>query len=150
MKKFRYRLAPLLTVKEHAEKQRQREHAQALQQVYSQQQLLTELARRTHETVRGSQAAVSARPNVLLAQMTSRYLAKLRRDAITGTELLRAYQTEAERRRLVLVEATREKRKLEKYREKLRERYYQDLDQSERKELDEVSGRAFIHRRHVS
>lgn len=146
MKKFRYRLAPLLTVREHTEKQRQKEHAQALQQVYDQQQMLQQTARRIRETVAAAQAADSDRPNVVLAQMASRYVAKLRRDSINGTELLRAYQTEAERRRLLLVEATKEKRKLEKYRDKLKERYYRELDLVERKELDEVAGRAFVHR----
>ena len=43
MKKFKYRLEPLLKVKSHLEKERQREHAQATREVLRQKEHLAGL-----------------------------------------------------------------------------------------------------------
>lgn len=147
MKKFRYRLEPLLKIKSHVERQRQKEHAAALNQVYRQQEVLEEIESRRQDTFRKQAEKLSGRVSTVRLQMATRYLSKLRRDTITGTELLRGLEEEAERRRVKLIDATKEKKIFEKLKERKHEKYQGEINLGERKELDEIAGNSHIFRR---
>lgn len=148
MKKYRYRLEPVLRMKEHVEKQRQKEHAVALQQVHIQQDKLASISAEKQQTMDAQRERMTGplRPHQLL--IASRYLVKLKRDTITGSELLRALEREAEVRRTRLVEATKQKKIHEKLKEKLQQRFVSEIETHEKKELDEiaVNGYRFRHR----
>ncbi len=148
MKKFAYRLEPVLKMKAHVEKQRQKEHAVAMQQVYIQQDKLESIAAEKQQTFESQRQRMTGplRPHQLL--VASRYLVKLKRDTLTGTELLRALEREAEVRRMRLVEATKQKKIHEKLKEKLQKKFVDEIETHEKKELDEiaVNGYRFRHR----
>ncbi|MEW6049864.1 MAG: flagellar export protein FliJ [Candidatus Zixiibacteriota bacterium] len=146
MKKFKYRLEPLLRLREHLEKQRQKEHAVAILQVQRQEQHLAEI-----ENARGATMDIQRRYSevgiaAFRLQMTSRYLLKLKRDSLTGGELLKGLEREAEKRRLRLVEATKQKKIFEKLKERRQEAFYREANSSERKESDEIAGRSYTAR----
>jgi flagellar FliJ protein len=148
VKKFAYRLEPVLKMKAHVEKQRQKEHAVAMQQVYIQQDKLESIAAEKQQTFESQRQRMTGpiRPHQLL--VASRYLIKLKRDTLTGTELLRALEREAETRRMRLVEATKQKKIHEKLKEKLQKKFVEEIETHEKKELDEiaVNGYRFRHR----
>jgi flagellar protein FliJ len=139
MKRFRYRLEPVLKIKEHHERQRQKEHAAALQQVMNQQSRLEQIETEKQRTFDQERPHLtgSLKPHLLMS--ASRYLVKLKRDTLMGRELLRGLETEAERRRQRLVEAAREKKTYEKHKEKLERRFAESLEQKEAKLLDEMA-----------
>ncbi len=147
MKRFRYRLEPLLKIKSHVEKQRQKEHAAALHQVYRQQEHLDEIESKRQDTFKHQSERLTGKLSAVQFQMATRYLAKLRMDTLTGKELLRGLEQEAERRRVKLVEATKEKKIFDKLKERQRERYLTELDHTEQKELDELSGNRHLYRK---
>lgn len=147
MKRFRYRLEPVLKMKAHVEKQRQKEHAVALQQVLIQQDKLASIAAERDHTIEAQRERLTGplKPHQLL--VASRYLVKLKRDNLTGTELLGALEREAEVRRSRLVEATKQKKIHEKLKERLQERFLKELDSHEKKELDEIAVNGYRFRR---
>lgn len=141
MKKFRFRLESLKKIKEHKEKERQKEHATAVQQVLIQQDKLREI-----ETTRlhamASQRTAHEAPGHLSASALlsySRYYLKLKREKITGTEMLRALEGEAEIRRQKLVEAARERKTYEKLKERQLEKFLKSTEQVLSKENDEIA-----------
>ena len=135
-------------MKAHVEKQRQKEHAVAVQQVYIQQEKLQSIASEKQQTIESQRERLTGplHPHQLL--IASRYLVKLKRDTVTGSELLRALEREAEVRRTRLVEATKQKKIHEKLKEKQQQRFVADIESHEKKELDEiaVNGYRFRHR----
>ncbi len=147
MKKFRYRLEPILKIKSHTEKQRQKEHAVALQQVYRQKEQLSEIDRERERTFEFQRSRLQGpiRTHQLLAG--SRYLVRLKRDTMTGSELLKGLEREAERKRLQLVEASKQRKIYEKLRERQETKFNQEVEQHERKTLDELAVTTFVHRR---
>lgn len=147
MKKFRYRLEPVLKMKAHVEKQRQKEHAVALQQVYLQQEKLESITAERRQTceLQRTRMTGTLRPHQLLS--ASRYLVKLKRDTITGSELLRGLEREAETRRVRLVEATKQKKIHEKLKEKLQQKFVAAFEDHEKKELDEIAVNGYCFRK---
>ncbi len=139
MKRYRYRLEPVLKIKAHLEKLRQKEHALAMQQVMSQQARLEEIETEKLSTIEQERGLLSGplRPQLLMS--ATRYLVKLKRDAIMGRELLHGLESEAEKRRLRLVEAARERKTYEKHKEKLQKRFVESVEQKEAKQLDELA-----------
>lgn len=146
MKKFRYRLEPVLKMKAHVEKQRQKEHAVALQQVSIQKEQLESIAAERQQTceLQRERMTGTLRPHQLLS--ASRYLVKLKRDTITGSELLRGLEREAEVRRMRLVEATKQKKIHEKLKEKLQQKFVTEIEDHEKKELDEIAVNGYSFR----
>lgn len=146
MKKFKYRLEPILKIKSHAEKQRQKEHAAALQQVYRQKEQLSAIdaeRRKTFDFQRSKLQGTIQTPQLLAA---SRYLVRLKRDTITGSELLRGLERESERKRLMLVQAAKERKIYEKLKERRQAKFNQEVEQHDRKTLDELAVVTFVHR----
>ncbi|MEW6413030.1 MAG: flagellar FliJ family protein [Candidatus Zixiibacteriota bacterium] len=138
MKKFRYRLHALLKVKEHIEKERQKKLAFTLQRVQEQELKLTEIDGFS-ETTRDRQRE-SATGTFSVAEMLviSRYLFKLKRDSLLGQEFLKALKKEEDARRGELLEATRERKKYEKLKERQQEDHNQHIEMVLAKESDET------------
>ncbi|MCK4373036.1 MAG: flagellar export protein FliJ, partial [candidate division Zixibacteria bacterium] len=136
MKKFKYRLQALLKVKEHIERERQREHASAVQKVHQQSNELDRLDRSRDSNV--SQQRDQMKENLLVAEMLvySRYLARLKRERLAGTELLKALEEEREKKRTDLVEAAKERRVLEKLKERQLAKHNAEIEQVLTKEGD--------------
>lgn len=139
MKKFKYRLQPLLKVREHKEKEQQKELAQALGKVATQKEELDELLSHRSETVDDQRARMSGTITVADLLVCSRFLLHLKKSTIVGREVLRGLEAEADKSRMRLVEAAKERKIYEKHKEKLKEKYFEEMKLIENKEMDEIA-----------
>ena len=143
MKRFSYRLEPLLKVKAHREKEKQRDLAEALQHVYAQKDKLGEIDTQREQTVSHQRRSLTGTLILRELLVCSRYLTRLKKDAVTGQELLRGYERTADEKREKLVEATKEKKIYEKLKEKQQDDFMKSVEDAERKENDEVAGNCY-------
>ena len=139
MKKFHYRLAALLKLKEHREKERQKELAQAMHKVVRQKERLQAIDGHRRTTLDYQRDSLSGRLSLTQLQACSRYLVKLKGDSLLGRETLRGFESDAEKKRQLLVAASRERETYEKHRDKLSDRHYKEAEQAEAKENDEIA-----------
>jgi flagellar protein FliJ len=138
-KKFKYRFAPMLKVKEHREKERQRELAEAIGRVVEQKARLKHLDTARSRTVERQRDRLVGTISVAEALVCSRYLVRLKRDRMAGGELLRGLERQTEHKRLALVEAARERKIYDMLRDKQQLRHRQQIEKDEQKALDEVA-----------
>ncbi len=139
MKRFKYRLQALLKMKEHIEKEKQKELAASSKQVQSKEQELNTVEQSRSRTLDIQRNELEGSFSVAEMLVISRYLHKLKRDTVVGKELLRALKQEEERKRQKLVAATRERKKYEKLKEKQQQKHYEDIESILTKETDETA-----------
>lgn len=144
MKKFKYRLESLLKIKRHLEKEKQKAHAHAMNQVQDQLDALDSIDLTRVTTLNDQRKVMSGRISLAEALVYSRYIMKLKKDRLTGDGLLSAYEKSAEKKRVALVEASRERQIYNKLKEKLKERYVKDQVHEERKQADEIATTCFV------
>jgi len=142
-KKFKYRFEPMLKVKEHREKERQRELAEALGKVQDQKAALMKMDTRRLTTMEQHRSKLVGRVSMAEALVCSRYLLRLKRERVAGSELLRGMEREAEKRRQKLVEAARERKVYELLKDKQQTRHRLDIEKDEQKDLNEVATNNF-------
>ncbi len=142
-KKFRFRFEPMLKVKEHREKERQRELAETLTKVQDQKASLMKMDTKRLNTMEHHRSKLVGRVSMAEALVCSRYLLRLKRERMASSELLRGMEREAESRRQKLVEAARERKVYDLLKEKQQMRHRQGLDKDEQKALDEVATNNF-------
>ncbi len=138
MKKFRFRLEPLLKLKAYREKEEQKLHAAAYSRVISQEnKLLTINFDRGNNQKRLVQFLAG---NIDVSKLIgfSRYFLKLKKDELLGREMLKVFQKEAEEKRLKLLEATRQRKIFEKLKERHLEKYQKEYELLDQKNQDEV------------
>lgn len=145
MKKFKYRLQALLRVKEHIEKERQKNHAVALQKVHRQTDELDRIDGSREENLSSQRDQMTQHVSVAEMLIYSRYLARLKREQLAGNELLHILEGEAEEKRIELVAASKDRRVLEKLKEKQSAKHHDEIDQALTKEHDEIA--LICHRR---
>lgn len=142
-KKFKFRLAPLLKLREHREKERQKEHAAAMGELDLQTQANSHLDTERVNTLDQQRTRLAGRISVAEALICSRYIIKLRRRRLAGDELVHALRKDTEKKRFRLVEAARDRKIFELLRDKQQLRHRRDIDMQEQKELDEVATAPF-------
>lgn len=139
MAKFAFNLQAVLRQREHLEELRQREFAAAQAEVTRWEAALRELdgtmriatqeMRDTHLTGRLDMSFISAH---------RRFTFAMQRKALELAQQIAAAQALADKARLALVEATKQRKIIEKLREKQFERWRTDLAMKETAALDEV------------
>ena len=139
MKRFKYRLQPLLNVKSHIERERQKEHALALEKVMRQKEQLSQVNARRESTLLEQRSKLLGRIMITEMLVYSRYLLKLKKNTLAGLETLRGLNTNAEEKRQVLVEASKERQIYEKLKERQQDRYNKESARQEQKETDEIA-----------
>lgn len=139
MKRFNYRLQPLLNVKSHIERERQKEHALALEQIMRQEEQLSRVDAQRESTLTEQRAGLIGSISIARMLIYSRYLLKLKKSTLAGIETLRGLKKNAEEKRLVLVEASKERQIYEKLKERQQERYNKESARQEQKETDEIA-----------
>ena len=139
VKKFKYRLQALLRVKEHIEKERQKDHAIALKNVHRQNDELDRIAGSRSENLSAQRGQMTLHVSVAEMLIYSRYLARLKREQLAGDELLHVLEGEAEGKRVELVAASKDRRILEKLKEKQSDKHHAEIDQALTKENDEIA-----------
>ena len=143
MKKFKYRLEALLKMKEHFEKEKQKEHALSLQRVRTQENNLSELESEKNQNFMKHRTKLKGSLSVAEMLVYGRYMIKLKRNSFSGEQMLDALRKQEEGKRSELLEATKEKKIQEKLKEKQHEIYIDDLKLLENNENDEIAGNNF-------
>ena len=141
-KKFKFRLEPLLKLRKHREKERQKEHAEARAKVYEQESSLQNMDRHRLTTLDTQRKRLTGSISVAETLICSRYLVKLKRDRLAGNELLHGLRKEEETRRDKLVSSARERKIFEMLREKQEKKHLDEIHKADQKELDEIASMA--------
>ncbi len=139
MRKFRYRLEALLKVREHLERERQKQLALSTQKVMDQNAELVQIHQTRQSTLDDQRVRISRPFGAAEMLVVSRYLQKLKRDTVVGEELLRVLKKDEEAKRRLLLEAARERKKYEKLKERQRDHFIKEYDQMMSKETDEIA-----------
>ena len=138
MKKFRFQLEPVLTLRKQAERLKQKEFASALQVLRRCRESIVETLKAMDETRRGMRAAENREVDMKAVLAHRRYLNHLEmRLSALGREH-EALAGKAEEKRLELVEAAKKKKSLEKLREKRIAGYNYEAAREEVKFFDEI------------
>jgi len=150
MKKFKYRLETLLKVKEHIERQKQKDLAITSQKVMQQNNILKQI--RDQNSTALEKKRKSSEGKILVSEMLiySRYFLKLKKDNIAGLELLRALNKTQEVKRLALLEASKNKKIYEKLKERDQEKFNKEIEEILLKESDEIGLNVFRLRKSQS
>ena len=149
MKKFRYRLQALLKVKEHIEKEKQKDHAVALQHVHNQQDRIEKLGDDKTATVERQRGAMTGSLSVAEMLVFGRYLLNLKKQQVAEEEILKAARKVEAGKREKLLQATKDRKIYDKHQEKQFEKYGKEVRLQETKESDETAGNShrLKHRR---
>ena len=139
MKKFKYRLQTLLNIKEHREREKQKEHASAMQKIYSQVDRLKMIEDYKQNMFNSQRYKMTSSISIAEMLIYSRYLLKLKRDRLTGKEFLRVLEKNAEEKRQDLVEASKQRQIYEKLEEKQKEKYDAEVRLAMTKDSDEIA-----------
>ncbi len=147
MKRFAFRLEPILRLKAHREKEKQKNHAVAVQQVIQQEQNLADLAQNRRERQEELRSYLTGRLDVSHLKAFNRFFIKLKKDEIAGKELLGAYRKNAEQKRAELVEASRERKTYDKLKERQFEKFKKEYLSALQKEQDEIALQVTRHKK---
>ena len=147
MKKFRYRLEPILRLKAHKEKEEQKIHAAAVKKIVDQKNCLAAIDGDRKANQSHLRNYLTGPVSLFRLSTYSRYFLKLKKDELTGNELLKAFQKNAEEKRLKLVEATKQRKIYEKIKERRHEEYIKDYELISQKENDEIASQSLQHKK---
>lgn len=143
MKKFKYRLQSLLKVKEHIEKEKQKDHALALQQVYNQEQSLRGISQEKKNTLTQQRRGMTESLSVAEMLIYTRYILKLKREMLAGGEMLNAFKKSEVEKCQLLLEASKERKIYQKLKERRQEQFNHDVNVQTTKENDETALNSF-------
>jgi flagellar FliJ protein len=147
MKKFKFRLERLLQIRAHIEKEKQKLLGQAAHKVAAQENYLTELNHCRCHVQEQERHFLGGRLNTHLLSNYSRYYLKLKKNELTGRELLRVLISEREKKRQDLVEATKQKKIYEKIKERKLVSYHRETEMIMQKEQDEMASQMLVHKK---
>jgi flagellar protein FliJ len=146
MKKFQFRLEKVLQLKKHTETEKRKNLGMANHNVHSQNQKLLGLLQTRVGTQQKQRELLGGKVNIMQQLGYSRYYLRMKRDELTGRELLKAMEKEREKKRIELVEATRQKKIYEKLKERQQDKYSKELNLALQKEQDEMAAQSYLYR----
>lgn len=135
-----------MKMRAHTEKEKQKLLAASTQQVQEQENSNLSVAKNRQGTFDKHRQATEHSFTVAEMLVISRYIHKLKRDAVVGEELLKALRREEEKKRRDLIEARRERKKYEMLKEKQQAKYHQEVEKALTKESDEIAVSNFRYR----
>ncbi len=145
MKKFSFRLEKVLKLKERMESLKRGEYGDAVKLVDDRQRALDGLdIERDRCAAEENEFLVGTGLNVVRLRAYSRYFNRLRGEVKVTTEIMRALEKDAEVKRQELIVSSREKKTLERYKEKLESVHLQEMDKAEQQELDELGAVQYV------
>ena len=115
----------------------------AVEQVNAQKSTLDKLAAKKIQTADAQRQIQSGKLSVYQLQSYSRYFVLLKKETLTGQELLRGFERDADQKRRKLIEAAKQRKIFEKLRETQQTKFYKHIDEVEKKEADEVGLNSF-------
>ena len=141
MKKFKFRLQRVLDTKEDFERQRQRELGEAQQGLMIAEEKLDTLNREAEEQDERQRILISGRAKVAELMVNNRWRVELRKRIALQSKEVKRCERLVEERRLILLEATKERKVLEKLKEKQREQHRKEYFGEQQRILDEIGSR---------
>ena len=148
MKKFRFRLQKVMEYKEEIEKQRKLELSKSKQRVYDEEEKLKQLRRRDSACRKQIQEkGMAERIDPREMDLYYQYLKVLEAQMKHQNGCILGAKEVMEEKRQILLEATKERKILEKLKEKKHVEYSSDMARRERFVLDDLSSTAFARRR---
>ena len=139
---FKYRLAPLLKIREHVRSEKQAELNKAHEAArFVEEELERVRGEIAHSLEQGLQAAQQEQIDVNFLLNLRRHQAFLITQQEHATKQLEEIRQEIERRRIALMEADREVKVLEKLREKMKAKHHQEEALADLKQMDEIASR---------
>ena len=143
MNVFRFRLQSILDLRTRKEDGLKKDFSLALEALYAEEERLKALNRDLEAQLAQWDAEANGRTDISDFVMYDQYLAHLKKRILGQIRQIKVQQEKTETVRLDLVEATKDKRVLER----LKERHYTDyrnrLDRLEQKFLDEIGTRKY-------
>lgn len=139
MKKFKYRLEAILKVREHIEKEKQRDLAAATRKVNDQFGELKQIDQNRSGTLSTQSEKMRGRLSVAEMLVYGRYIMKLKRDTLAGREVLKVLRKDESQKRGELLEASQARRVYQKLKERQHDHFLKEASRSESKESDEVA-----------
>ena len=136
-------MEPLLKMKEHQEKERQKILAAIQQKRLNQEEEIQNIYIEKTSVLENNQKKIETSFTVAEMLIYSRYLHKLKRDNLVSNELLKAITNDEKEKRKLLLEAARERKKYEKLRDKQRDKFYKAVKEHDNKESDESAISSF-------
>ena len=140
MKRFEFRLEPVLRLRDQTEKTRQREFAQAVQEVRRCEGDIRHTLGEIEDSREGLRQAEMREIDPWQLVFHKRYLNHLEKQLHGLRGELQALARKAEAKRLELVKASKEKKSLEKLKGKQRGEYEYEAAREEQKMFDEIGG----------
>ena len=139
MKKFTFRLEPLLKLRVHEENEKQKKFAAAHEKVRRQEDANRHVAENHRSLVDRQRHTLEGPLSTVILQSYARYFRKLKTEQMTGQQMLAVLKRDAEAKRRELVAAARERKKFETLKEKQLERFNAEAARREQKETDETA-----------
>ncbi len=139
MKKFHYRFQALLKAREHAEKERQKQYAAILRRIRDEEQVLERIAERRRQVLDRQRRRMTGTISLAEALIYSRYLLTIRRQTLAGRELLKGLGQSEKDGRQRLLAASQERKKYEKLKERLQERFQHSARRQLANEANEIA-----------
>jgi flagellar FliJ protein len=136
-----------LRLKAHREKEQQKIHSEALQNVYRQREYLNNLYEDRIVKQTALRRVLHGKLNIGQLLNFSRYFIKQKKDELSGVELLKAFKINSENKRKELVEATRQRKIYEKLKERRFDSYKRETLIHTQKEQDEIASQLTQHKK---
>ena len=138
MAKFIFKMQSILNLKERIEDQKEQEFAKALQILASARQILENLTNEKHHTIAKLRGEMGIKISPLDFQAYNNYIEVLKQRIEQQLLAIREAEAFVEKKRLELVEATKERKMLDKLKENKREEFIEEEKHSEQKQVDEI------------
>jgi len=138
MARFRFKMDSLLKLRENLEEQKKNEFGKAAAELERQKRTLARLNDEKSSMVQAFQVAVKEQIDPLKSDMFNKYIKLVSRRIEEQIAVVKKAEVFLEEKRVELVEATQEKKKLEKLKEKQFQQYLIDEKREEQKITDEV------------
>jgi len=147
MKKFRYRLQKILSLKSTLKKQVQKEFASAESELNRQKNILESIKSELHTRLKDEKDSRTKKLNLTQITLTQQYFGQLKFLINHQSQVVsKASKTVADKRK-DLLEASKEERKYERLKEIRRDEYNRELEITDQKETDEFAKN--IHRQNT-
>ena len=138
MARFNFRLQQYLGVKEQIEEQKELEYAKALQKVQEEKELLERLTNMRLQEIQSLRNQINTRIDPVIIKRYNNTIEKLKSNIINQQERLKVAEMFAEKKRLELVEAMKDRKTIERVRENAFEAYKEEEKAEEFKQIDEL------------
>jgi len=138
MARFQFRLQQYLGVKEQLEEQKELEYAHALRKVEEEKQTLMNMRREREQNIENMRRSLAQAVSPFEIRRYNNTIERLKHHITIQIERLKAAEVFAEKKRLELVQAMKDRKALEIVKENAHEEYLKETDLTERKQVDEL------------